>query len=111
MGCSCGLVGSLIIDVGTGAERRSSVQRRPGLSVLFSIHVSEVEAVDALSITIKHKSPTDTTYTDAGTFSAITSDGVHAKHITGVKEQFYWELTCNDGKYVVDSMKAQSLDG
>ena len=111
MGCGCGLVGTLIIDVGTGAERRSSPQRRPGLSTVFSIEVTEADAIDDLKVSIMHKDKTDTSWTEAGTFASITSAGVYTKHLTGLKEDIYWRFKCDDGRYVINAMNAQGLDG
>ena len=109
MACACGLNGSLIIDVGTGSERRSKPQRSPGLSVLFSIEVTEADATDALNITILHKTSEDTAWSEAGSFSAITSTGVYTKHITSLKPLHYWRYKCDDGKYVINSPTAQKL--
>lgn len=109
MGCSCGLNGSLIIDVGSTSERRSSPQRSQGPNALCSIEVLEVDAADPLLVSIMHKKDTDTSYTEAGAFSNITSAGVHTLHVTGLKAQYYWRYRCADGKYIINAPTVQTL--
>jgi len=83
-------------------------QRSPGLSVLFSLEVTEADAADSLNVTIMERSDTGT-WAEAGSFSAITSTGVYTKHINPLKQNFYLSYKCDDGKFVVNSPTAVKL--
>ena len=109
MACGCDLNGSLIIDMSSGGERRSKPQRRQGASALFSIEVLEMKATANLEIDIWHKNSGDTTYSLAGAFTSISATGVYTKHITGIKQQYYWryrvDATGDPDRYLVGSAK------
>jgi hypothetical protein len=111
MACACDLNGSLIIDMSTGGERRSKPQRRQGASALFSIEVLEMKATANLEIDIWHKNRKDTSSTQAGAFTSISSTGVHTLHISGIKEEYYWryrvDASGDPDRYLVGSPTAQ----
>jgi len=111
MACGCDLTGSLIIDMGTGGERRSKPQRRQGLSALFSIKVLEKKATASLGIDIWHKNASDPTWAQLGEFTAISTVGMHTKYLTGIKELYYLryrvDATGDPDRYVVGAAQAQ----
>ena len=113
MACSCGLVGSLIFDVGSGGERRSNPQRRKGIASLFSIKVTDKQGTAALSVEIWHWNDSETTKTLAGSFSAISTTGLFTKSITGLKQNYLWlykiDAAGDPDRYVVDSPTEQPL--
>jgi hypothetical protein len=49
--------------------------------------VDHLTGSPTLEVEIEHKNTEDTTWTTAGTFTAITGVGVQAQDVTGLKEQ------------------------
>ena len=111
MPCDCNLEGSLIIDLGSGSVRRSKPYPRRGASAIFSLEVLEKQATASLEVEIRHKNIRDTTWTSAGTFSPITTTGVHTKHITGIKELYHWSYKVDEsgdpGRFLISAPQGQ----
>lgn len=61
---------------------------RGGLSGTFGVEVfALVGSSPSVEVTVEHKNEEDTSYTTAGTFSSITSAGVHTLNVSSIKEQ------------------------
>ena len=61
---------------------------RGGLGAVFSLDVTNLVLAGAsqLGVTIEHRNSDDTTWSSAGSFSAITATGAVSKDVTGLKE-------------------------
>ena len=75
---------------------------RGGEAALFSAEVLAKIGSPSLSIDIEHKNTEDTSWTSAGTFTAITTTGVFTQDITGLKEEIRikFTMTGTDGHAV-----------
>ena len=60
---------------------------RGGEAATFAADVTHVEGSPSLSIVVEHKNSEDTSWTTAGTFTAITGTGLATKDVTGLKEE------------------------
>ena len=79
-----GLVGNYVIK--TGNPVYSPPIPRGGLAAVFGVNVIQVLGSPGLSVSIEHKSETDTAFANLGTFAAISSTGVSTKELSGIKE-------------------------
>lgn len=61
---------------------------RGGLAARFSVDVTQyaVSGASQFDIAIEHRNSEDTTWSTAGTFSAISSTGAASVDVTGLKE-------------------------
>ncbi|MGQ0613268.1 MAG: hypothetical protein ACT4PV_05985, partial [Planctomycetaceae bacterium] len=64
----------------------------------FVVEVQQVVHAPAFVITIQHRSPDETTWSDAGTFTTITVTGTQPKTLGGLKEllRFKYSFTSTD---------------
>ena len=67
---------------------------RGGDAGLFAIDALQVSTGSpSLAVDVEHKNYSDTSWTTAGAFAAITATGVTSKHISGLKEQVRLKFT------------------
>ena len=66
---------------------------RGGEAALFSAETLAKIGAPSLTIDVEHKNFDDTTWTSAGTFSAITSLTVSTKDLSGLKEEIRLKFT------------------
>ena len=59
---------------------------RGGLAATFACDVTHVGNSPTFTITVQHRNSEDTTFSDLGSFTAITAIGEAIKDLTGVKE-------------------------
>ena len=93
------IVGFQVTVMG-GASFFSPSFGRGGEAALFSLEVThKMGTSPSLTVEVDHKNLEDTTWSSAGSFTAITSTGVKTKDITGLKEEcrFKFTATGTDG--------------
>ena len=59
---------------------------RGGLAATFACDVTQVANSPDFTITVQHRNSEDTSFTDLGSFTAITAVGEAQKDLTGIKE-------------------------
>ncbi len=71
---------------------------RGGLAAAFAVDVTQVVGTPSVTITVQHRNSEDTTYTDLGSFTAITAAGLYPLDLTGIKEiaRFEYEFDAGD---------------
>ena len=82
------LIGQYFLK-GDGLTQYSPTFPRGGLAALLVIQALQRvgSTPPSLAVTVEHKNSDDTTWTTAGSFSAITSIGVYSLDVTGIKEE------------------------
>jgi hypothetical protein len=66
---------------------------RGGEAALFSVETLAKIGSPSLAIDVEHKNTEDTTWSSAGTFTAITTLAVSTADISGLKEEVRLKLT------------------
>ncbi len=71
---------------------------RGGLAATFAVDVTQIAGTPSVVITVAHRNAEDTSFTDAGAFSAITAAGDYQKDLTGLKEivRFRYDFDASD---------------
>jgi hypothetical protein len=59
---------------------------RGGLAATFAVSVTQIVNSPNFTVTVQHRNSDDTSWTDAGTFTTITSTAKGVEDITGLKE-------------------------
>ena len=62
-------------------------------AALFSVQVSHVANSPSLVVTVQHRNNNETSWSNAGAFSAITAAGLYTLDIAGLKELVRLEYT------------------
>ena len=60
---------------------------RGGEAATFAVDVTHKEGSPTFVVAVEHKNAEDTSWTTAGTFTAITATGLATKDVTGLKEE------------------------
>ena len=82
------IVGSTISHDGTGTSPYyTSSFARGGEAATFALDVTQEGGTPNMTVKVEHKNYADTSYTTAGTFTAITATGVNTLDVTGLKEE------------------------
>ena len=96
------IVGTQITVMGGTVPFYSPSFGRGGEAALFSLEVTHMfGSSPSLAVDIEHKNADDTTWSSAGSFSAITTAGIVAtKDISGLKEELRFKFlpTGTDGE-------------
>jgi len=80
------LVGYYFVK-GDASTQYSPTFPRGGLSATFVVQVLQLVGSPTLTVTVEHKNIEDTSWTTAGTFSAITTVSVAKLDVSSLKEQ------------------------
>jgi len=73
-----------------------------GDAAVFSVQIVNFSAT-SLTVTVQHRTAEETTWTDAGTFTSITTIGLATKDISGLKELVRFKFLVN-GSNVYDAV-------
>ena len=76
-----------------GAAFYSPSFGRGGEAALFSVELLALLGSPTIAIDVEHKNVEDTTWASAGSFTAITTTGVHTKDLSGLKEELRFKYT------------------
>ena len=86
MGCEC--KSQTYFYAGAGADPfYTPPMDRGGPSGTFGVEVSHLATSPTLTVTVEHKNRTETSWTTAGSFAAISATGVFQKDLSGLKQQ------------------------
>lgn len=73
----------LVLD---GSAYYSPSFPRGGLAATFAVDVSHFHGISEFNITVEHRDESDTSFTTAGTFTAITGAGKSPLDVTSIKQ-------------------------
>ena len=59
---------------------------RGGLAATFAVDVTQISGTPSVTITVQTRNSEDTTYSDLGSFTAITAAGASQLDVTGLEE-------------------------
>lgn len=86
------LIGELIQTSATAVY--SPPVPRGGAAGLFAVDALQVSTGSpSLAVDIEHKNYADTSWTTAGSFSAITATGLSTQYVSGLKEEVRLKFT------------------
>ncbi len=85
------VIGWILLKL-AGTSYYSPAFPRGGSGGLFSVECFQITAT-SVSIAVEHKNIEDTSWTNVGTFGAITAAGVTTLDLTGLKEQLRFVYT------------------
>jgi len=90
-----GIIIGEVISKGDGTTQYSMTFPRAGLAATFIINVLQRigSTPPSLAVTVEHKNHDDTLFTNAGSFAAITSIGLHDLDVTALKEELRFTFT------------------
>jgi hypothetical protein len=86
------ITGFYLFVMGGNAFYSPSFERE-GEAALFSVEVYVFLGSPTVAIDVEHKNYDDTTWASAGSFSSITTVGVHTKDLSGLKEELRVKYT------------------
>lgn len=72
---------------GDGSTQYSPTFSRKGMSATFIVQVLQLVGSPGLTVTVEHKNLEDTSWTTAGTFSAISTVSIARLDVASLKEQ------------------------
>ena len=77
---------------------------RGGLAATFAVEARNISSGASVTIGIEHRNDDDTSWTSAGSFSAITATGTSTVDITGIKEMIRLTFTFDAGDAATDGI-------
>jgi hypothetical protein len=77
---------------------------RGGLAATFAVDVTQIAGTPSFTITVQTRNAEDTTWTDLGTFTAITATGASQKDLTGLKEIVRFKYAFDAGDDPTDGL-------
>ena len=87
---------------GGGNDYFSPPLPRGGLAATFAVDVDNVIGTPSVTITVQHRNQEDTSWTDAGSFSAITAAGQSTVDVTSLKEVLRFKYAFDAGDAALD---------
>lgn len=100
------IIGQLLLVMNNAAYYGPTMARKT-TNAIFTVEVSNfVGALCVLSVAVEHRNQDDTSWSTAGTFSAIDADATASSTISGLKELIRFKYTfgagsATDGAYVI----------
>ena len=73
---------------------------RGGLAATFAVDVTQIAGTPSFTITVQTRNAEDVTWSDLGTFTAITATGAFQKDLTSLKEivRFQYAFDAGDNE-------------
>ncbi len=70
---------------------------RGGEAATFAVDVTHLEGSPTFAVTVEHKNAEDTSWTTAGTFTAIAAAGLATKDVSTLKEELRLKYSFTTG--------------
>ena len=77
---------------------------RGGLAATYSADVTNLAGSPQVTITVQHRNAEDTTFSDLGTFSTISTIDTHTKDLAGIKEIVRFKYNFDAGDAASDGI-------
>ena len=77
---------------------------RGGLSATFALDVMNLEGAPTVSVTVEHRNADETSFSNAGTFTSITTVGAKSADISDLKEILRFKYEFDAGDQSTDGM-------